>query len=98
MSKYIKILTAIFILTVPMLIWFRKHQPIHPRKIIRQLHIQFEEISFISIDYTTSTRKLLGMNCEVYTGVLHIRKDDAAEKYQFIADAFTGEIMEITSL
>src|SRR5699024_11230956 len=98
MSKYIKILTAIFVLTVPVLIWFRKHQPIHPQKIIQQLHTQFENISFISIDYTTSTRKLLGINCEVYTGVLHIRKDDATERYQFIANSFTVGIMDTTAM
>lgn len=98
MSKYIKFLTAFFVISIPAFIWFRKHQPINPQEIIRQLHIQFENVSFISIDYQTSTRNLLGMNCEVYTGLLHVKKEGNTERYHFIADAFTGEIMEITSL
>ncbi len=98
MSKYIKITAMLFVVAIPMFLWFKKHQPIHPQEIIRQLHIQFDNVSFISIDYQTSTRKLLGMNCEVYTGLLHAKKDGDTERYQFIADAFTGEIIEITSL
>ncbi|WP_411842056.1 hypothetical protein [Salinicoccus sp. HZC-1] len=98
MTKYIKILIAFLVISIPFFIWFKKHRPIHPQEIINQLHIQFENVSFISIDYQTSTRKLLGMNCEVYTGALHVKKAKDTERYQFIADAFTGEIIEITSL
>lgn len=98
MSKYIKFLTVLLVISIPMLIWFKKHQLIHPQEIIRQLHIQFENVSFISIDYQTSTRKLLGINCEIYTGALHVKNDEDIERYHFIADAFTGEIIEITKL
>lgn len=98
MSKYFKVFIAFSVISIPVLIWLKKHQTIHPQEIIRQLHLQFDDVSFISIDYQTSTRKLLGMNCEVYMGILHVKKDGNIERYQFIADAFSGEIMEITSL
>ncbi|WP_020007468.1 hypothetical protein [Salinicoccus albus] len=98
MQRYFKILFALGVFSIPLFIWCNMHRTVHPKSVINQLHAQFDHVSFISIDYRTSKRNLLGMDYIVYTGVLHVNKDTYTEKYQFIADAYSGEIMEITLL
>lgn len=98
MSKYFKVMIALGVFSIPLFIWFNMHRTVNPKTVINQLHTQFDHVSFISIDYRTSRRNLLGMDYVVYTGVLHVKKNTHTERYQFIADAYSGEIMEITPL
>lgn len=97
MSKRKIFLTLILSTLIPFLIWFKVFRTVDAQKIIDNLHLQFDKISFVSLDYQPDERRLLGMKSKVINGVIHVGEGKDTAKYQFVADAYTGEIMEITN-
>ncbi|MCD2137237.1 MULTISPECIES: hypothetical protein [Salinicoccus] len=97
MSKRSMFLLLSVITTVPFLIWFFLYRTVDAQKVIDGLHLQFDDVSFISLDYHTDERNLLGMKSKVINGIVHVGEGEETSKYEFTADAYTGEIMEITN-
>jgi predicted small secreted protein len=95
-KRQIFIMLTLFTL-IPFLIWFKVFRTVDAQKIIDNLHLQFDNISFISLDYQTDDRKLLGMKSKVINGVIHVGEGQETTAYNIVADAYTGEIMEITN-
>lgn len=97
MSKRRIFLLVSVITAIPFLIWFFLYRTVDAQKVIDGLHLQFDDVSFISLDYQTDERNLLGMKSKVINGIVHVGEGEETSKYQFTADAYTGEIMEITN-
>ena len=97
MSKRRIFLLFTVITSVPALIWFFLYRTVDAQKVIDGLHLQFDDVSFISLDYQTDERNFLGMKSKVINGIVHVGEGEDVSKYQFMADAYTGEIMEITN-
>lgn len=97
MSKRQIFVVFLLLALVPFLIWFKVFRTVDAQKIIDNLHLQFDNISFISLDYQANERKLLGMKSKVINGVIHVGEGQETTAYNFVADAYTGEIMEITN-
>ncbi|MFD2828976.1 hypothetical protein [Corticicoccus populi] len=95
-KRQIFLVISLFAL-IPFLIWFKVFRTVDAQKIIDNLHLQFDKISFVSLDYQPGERQLLGMKSKVINGVVHVGEGSETAKYQFSADAYTGEIMEITN-
>ncbi|TVT29754.1 hypothetical protein FO441_05600 [Salinicoccus cyprini] len=97
-QKIIGIILLFAIILIPPYVWFRRNRHIRPESIIDALHSRYEGISFISIDHRTARSKFLGIDRDVYRGRLHMNSRRGKARYQFTADAYTGEIMETTEL
>lgn len=97
MSKRSIFIVVFLFALIPFLIWFKLYKTIDAQKIIDNLHHQFDDVSFISLDYHTDERKLLGMKSKVINGIIHVGEGASTTTYDFVADAYSGEIMEITN-
>ena len=97
-SRNIKISIAILLTLLPALVWIRMNKNVHPRAILAELRAQYDDITFISLDYSPSKKKFLGLERDVYTGRFHTGEGDSTRRYQFTADAYTGEMMEAVEL
>ncbi|WP_342387245.1 hypothetical protein [Salinicoccus bachuensis] len=98
LSKTARLLLFASVILLPVCIWIRLNRHIHPQTVIDRLHRQYGDISFVSIDYHSNKNKFLGIDREVFTGRFHALTGDGKKRYQFTADAYTGEIMEATEL
>ncbi|QQD85189.1 MULTISPECIES: hypothetical protein [Jeotgalicoccus] len=96
MKRNLIIFTLLAVTVVPLIVWLSLHRRVDTKKIVDNLHLQFEDISFISLDYQADGRNRFGLNTNTISGVLHVGNDDNAVKYNFLADPYTAEIMEIT--
>ncbi|GAB3061475.1 hypothetical protein ACFOU0_06360 [Salinicoccus sesuvii] len=97
-QKIIRTILLLSLLIAPAFIWFKQNRHVQPESIISMLHKKYEDITFISIDHEIDRSKFLGLDRDVYKGRLHIKADNETARYQFTADAYTGEIMETTKL
>ncbi|MFC3418439.1 PepSY domain-containing protein [Salinicoccus hispanicus] len=98
LQKIIRITLLFAVMIVPAYILIRRNRHIQPESIIDALHRQYEGIAFISIDHRIARSKFLGLDRDVYKGRLHMKDRRGTTRYQFTADAYTGEIMETTEL
>lgn len=96
--KIIRTILLFAFVMVPAYVWFRRHRHVQPESIIGMLHRRYEGIAFISIDHRIDRSKFLGLDRDVYKGRLHMKDRNGTTRYQFTADAYTGEIMETTAL
>lgn len=97
-SRNIRISIAILLTLLPAIVWIRMNKNAHPRAILAELHAQYDDITFISLDYNPSKKRFLGLERDVYTGRFHTGEGDSTKRYQFTADAYTGEMMEAVEL
>lgn len=79
---------------VPAVLWFITYRTINTEKVLNNLYMQFDGISFVSFNYNQAER--FGLEPNVISGVLHVEQNDETQKYNFLANKYTGEIMEIT--
>jgi predicted small secreted protein len=98
LSKIVRALLISSVILLPVVVWFRLNRPIHPQTVIDRLYRQYEDISFVSIDYHANRNRFLGIEREVFTGRFHTQENTGKKRYKFTADAYTGEIMEATEL
>lgn len=95
MKRNLIIFTLLAVTVFPLLLWLVLHRRVDTKRIVDNLHLQFEDISFISLDYQADGQNRFGLNTNTISGVLHVGNDNAV-KYNFLADPYTAEIMEIT--
>ncbi|CAM3355875.1 hypothetical protein [Nosocomiicoccus ampullae] len=81
---------------VPVILWVISRRTIDVDKVLDNLYLQFDGISFVSVDYNQSNSERFGQNPKVLHGVVHVEQGDDLQKYNFTANKYTGEIMEIT--
>lgn len=96
MKRNLIISTLLAVTIIPLAVWLLLHRRVDTKKIVDNLHLQFEDISFISLDYQADGQNRFGLNTNTVSGVLHVGNDDSTVKYNFLADPYTAEIMEIT--
>lgn len=96
MKRNLIISTLLAVTIIPLVVWLLLHRRVDTKKIVDNLHLQFEDISFISLDYQADGQNRFGLNTNTVSGVLHVGKDENTVKYNFLADPYTAEIMEIT--
>lgn len=96
MKRNLIISTLLAVTIIPLVVWLLLHRRVDTKKIVDNLHLQFEDISFISLDYQADGQNRFGLNTNTVSGVLHVGNDKNTVKYNFLADPYTAEIMEIT--
>ena len=93
MKRNLIISTLLAVTVIPLVVWLLLHRRVDTKKVVDNLHLQFENISFISLDYQADGQNRFGLNTNTVSGVLHVEN---TVKYNFLADPYTAEIMEIT--
>ncbi len=96
MKRNLIVFTLLAVTVIPLLVWLVLHRRVDTKKVVDNLHLQFENISFISLDYQADGQNRFGLNTNTVSGVLHVGNDENTVKYNFLADPYTAEIMEIT--
>ncbi|MDK6863224.1 MULTISPECIES: hypothetical protein [Nosocomiicoccus] len=81
---------------VPVVLYVIARRTINVDKVLDNLYLQFDGISFVSVDYNNSNNESFGQDKKVLNGVVHVEQGDKLQKYNFTANKYTGEIMEIT--
>lgn len=95
-NKSFIFLLAISLIAIPVVIWLTIYRKVNPQIIVDNLHHMFDDVTFVSLDYDLKNTDLLGINSKVYSGVVHTKHLDSKSEYAFLANAYTGEIIEIT--
>ena len=96
MKRNLLIFTLLSVTVIPIVVWLLLHRRVDTKKIVDNLHLQFEDITFISLDYQADGQNRFGLNTNTISGVLQVGSEPDAVKYNFLADPYTAEIMEIT--
>lgn len=96
MKRNFTIFLLLAVTVLPLLLWLLLHRRVDTKKIVDNLHLQFEGISFVSLDYQADGQNRFGLNTNTIGGVIHVENDSGTVKYNFSADPYTAEIMEIT--
>src|SRR5699024_9916604 len=93
-SLWTIVLSAVAI--VPVILWVISRRTIHVDKVLDNLYLQVDGICVVAVDYNQSKSERFGQSAKVLHGVVHVEQCDDLQKYNFTANKYTGEIMEIT--
>lgn len=95
-KKSVIFILALTVIAIPVVMWLTIYRKVNPQVIVDNLHHMFEDVTFVSLNYDLKVTELLGINSKVYSGVVHTKHQDKTAEYAFLANAYTGEIIEIT--
>lgn len=95
-NKYLLTVLLFSLIALPVVLWLTIYRKVNPQVIVDNLHHMFDDVTFVSLDYDLKDTDLLGINSKVYSGVVHTKHLDNKSEYAFLANAYTGEIIEIT--
>ncbi|ULG71352.1 hypothetical protein [Macrococcus brunensis] len=71
-----------------------RYQLKNPDKVLTEIKKQYSDIEGAYIDYTPENYKKLGLETTIYRGGIIT----AAKEYDFIADAYSGELIDTTEI
>lgn len=94
MNKKYLVVFPLFIIALIGYYWSRRYQLQHPHQLLNAVKQKFVGVESSYISYTPERYKKFGVETEIYRGGLTTNFDSYKEEFEFIIDAYTGELID----
>ncbi|KAA1038401.1 hypothetical protein [Macrococcus equipercicus] len=72
----------------------RRYRLLNPHQLLEDIKQKFNGVESSFIVYTPERYKRFGVETQIYRGGITTNFDDYKEEYEFIADAYTGQLID----
>lgn len=94
MNKKYLLVTPLFAAAIVGVLWSRRYQLQNPKLLLNDVKQKFNGVESSYITYTPERYKRFGVETEIYRGGLSTSFDDLKKDFEFIIDAYTGELID----
>lgn len=97
MNKKFILASSVVIATAAIML-SRRYQLQNPEQLLKDIQSKFYGVESSYIVYTPERYKKFGVETEIYRGGLSTNFDNYKESFEFIVDAYTGQLIDCTEV